>query len=484
MRTYQLVVIVLMYQVVHVAPHWFSGMTTFSSIFGLNWGAKINTKNTTAKDTPLVSTQIKKNVTAQHTNIFSWSWFTSPYTGNDSAKAVSTVTTDKGAPQQGVHRPVIVSFVNGIYHSEKEVRDIAEYLESKFQTEVRWFYNPSSGNWVKDAYKAGFELVLRPNDLTLARALAEHLRKALKEVRADGGRVLHIAHSGGAILTYLAAKYHLSFSESSRIDVITLGAGRSLTHKYFRGRVYNYYSRNDPVLLVDNRAAQLMKKAKNETYAIVRDVKHNTTFVYLEAIAKDPIFDHAMEGPTYRKALDWEALQYRERMSQFMTREARERDVVRILRKRAANATGYHHFWSGYTTENLLTTSRLVRKYAANATNLHGVFSGKRRAFARAANGISERHLFGSPSSTLNITSYNMTTTVLTGIPSTSNTTQPTVVPLNATGAVNASAVGPIAMVNSSVATALSIAQNVTKQQSEEAQLEVLIDQLLFIDSQ
>jgi hypothetical protein len=67
------------------------------------------------------------------------------------------------------------------------------------------------------------------------------------------GRILHIAHSGGAIITYLAAKYHLSSEERSKIDVVTLGAGRSLTRKYFSGKVINYYTRNDPCLLIDQR---------------------------------------------------------------------------------------------------------------------------------------------------------------------------------------------------------------------------------------
>jgi hypothetical protein len=168
-------------------------------------------------------------------------------------------------------RFMIVSFVNGIYHSEAEVKEIAEEIEKIFQSDVRSFYNPSSGSWIQDATKAGFELVLRPADLALSKQLAEHLRNTLSQLHPKG-RVLHIAHSGGAILTYLAAKHHLSYSEANRIgtylptslppylppslppslpnpspqsvystDIVTLGGGRSLTHKYFKGRISNYY---------------------------------------------------------------------------------------------------------------------------------------------------------------------------------------------------------------------------------------------------
>lgn len=402
-------------------------------------------------------------------NILGWKWEANRPNTNSTRISSSTGAAALNWKETPPHvaKHMIVTFINGIYHSEKEVKDIAEYLESKFQTEVRLFYNPSSGSWVKDAYKAGFELVLRPNDLKLAKELAEHLRKALKEVRADGGRVLHIAHSGGAILTYLAAKYHLSFSESSRIDVITLGAGRSLTHKYFRGRVYNYYSRNDPVLMVDNRAAQLMKKAKNETYAIVRDAKHNTTFVYLEAIAKDPIFDHAMEGPTYRKALDWEALQYRERLSLIMMREARDRDMLRIMRKKAANATGFHHFWRSYTPQSLLGTGRLVRKYAANATNLHGVFSGKHRVASHLNTGITESHLF-------NTTGRAQLATHLLGSDICVNVTQQTLPQIETAPVANASS--PALLLATMNSTSV-------KDKYEDDHLEELVDQLQFIDS-
>lgn len=50
---------------------------------------------------------------------------------------------------------MVISFVNGIYHSEDEVNELSDYLKQQFKSEVRPFYNPSSGSWVKDATKAG-----------------------------------------------------------------------------------------------------------------------------------------------------------------------------------------------------------------------------------------------------------------------------------------------------------------------------------------
>lgn len=249
-------------------------------------------------------------------------------------------------------------------------------LSEVFGDQVRAFYNPSSGWWVKDAAKAGYELVRRPNDLGLAKKLAEHLRTVLKEV-GPSGRVLHLAHSGGAILTYLAAKYHLTSQETDRIDLATFGGGRSITRKYFKGRIVNYYSRNDPLTLVDGRAGALMKFAKNSTYCEVRDRKHNTTFVYLQGLADNPLRDHSMFGPTYVMALRLEAANFRHRLSLMTTAIATaEANWVRKMRKTTARMTGLRHFW-GNSAANVQSTIRDVRKKAAKTTKRRGFFSGK-----------------------------------------------------------------------------------------------------------
>ena len=339
---------------------------------------------------------------------------------------------------------MVLTFVNGIYHSEKEVRELAIYLRCMFRSDVRTFYNPSSGSWVKDAYKAGFELVLRPNDLILAKQLAEHLRSALREVHPKKGHVLHIAHSGGAIITYLAAKYHLTKAESNRIDVVTLGAGRSLTHKYFKGRLYNYYARNDPVLLVESRAAQLLKKTTNHTYSLVRDSKHNTTFVFLEAVAQDTIYDHAVDGPTYRQALGWEAREFQARLRQMMQSDAREKSYVRLARKKVAKFTGVRHFWRRYTTPSVaLNVVRDVRKFSANVTNIHGLFSGKPRLVNSFLSERSIVNMFGnlnvSEPAMTRVSNNNITTShsiVENPVDPTNTTDSVVVVPSNDTVAV------------------------------------------------
>jgi hypothetical protein len=109
---------------------------------------------------------------------------------------------------------------------------------------------------------------MQSEKIDIARNLTLHIRHLLNDV-GPNGRVLHIAHSAGAIITYLAAKYHLTNEEKKRIDVITFGGGHSITKKYFPGRLVNYYAQNDPLVSVDLRAGRLSKKATKMTKSMV-----------------------------------------------------------------------------------------------------------------------------------------------------------------------------------------------------------------------
>ncbi|CAM9664883.1 unnamed protein product [Hapterophycus canaliculatus] len=152
---------------------------------------------------------------------------------------------------------VVITYINGIFHSVPDWESITNQLQTIFGHEVRPFYNPSSGWWITDASKAGYHLLRKPANDTIAHALGEHLAEAVQD--AGRGRVLHIAHSGGALITYLAAQHHLTKRQRDKIDVLTFGGARSITRKYFSGRVVNYYARNDPLVKLDRRAAELMK---------------------------------------------------------------------------------------------------------------------------------------------------------------------------------------------------------------------------------
>ena len=197
------------------------------------------------------------------------------------------------------------------------------------------------------------------------------------------GRVLHLAHSGGAIMTYLAARYHLTPDETSRIDIATFGGGRSITRKYFRGgRIVNYYSQNDPLLLVDQRASFLSKSLNatttrktvhddtNTTYNEIRDMKHNTTFIFLDGMLNNSILDHGMEGPTYLLALRLEAIEHKKRMKSLSSFHEVQKHQFRLIRKRSARITGMHHFW-----DVIPDAVKSLRKQSAWLTFHNGLFS-------------------------------------------------------------------------------------------------------------
>lgn len=185
-------------------------------------------------------------------------------------------------------------------------------------------------------------------------------------------------------MTYLAARYHLTPNETARIDIATFGGGRSITRKYFAGgRIVNYYAHNDPVLLLDKRASALSKLLNDTTarsvvtdgqrtaYNEIRDIKHNTTFVFLDGQLNHPIRDHDMQGPTYTMALKLEAIEHKRRMSHLSTPIEMQKYWIRLARKRTASLTGIHHFWG-----NLPILLRSFRKNSARISNMHGFFNG------------------------------------------------------------------------------------------------------------
>jgi hypothetical protein len=190
--------------------------------------------------------------------------------------------------------------------------------------------------------------------------------------------VLHLAHSGGAILTYLAAKFHLTKEETTRIDIATFGGGRSITRKYFHGgRIVNYYTNNDPLLMIDRRASLLSKLLNDSTvklffdddtsaiYHEIRDFKHNTTFIYLDCHYNNPVLDHDMHGPAYLLALKIEARAHQKRVQNLLTIKELSKYWSRLIRKRSARLTGIRHFWESniYSPRDMNTSTNWNFKY-------------------------------------------------------------------------------------------------------------------------
>ena len=90
-------------------------------------------------------------------------------------------------------------------------------------------------------------------------ALVGHLKEVIEKV-GPKGRVIHIAHSQGALITSLAVK-RLSKSEMSQLEIICFGGAEVMrsSPQYPFARCINYYSVNDPLLFVVPSAARALR---------------------------------------------------------------------------------------------------------------------------------------------------------------------------------------------------------------------------------
>jgi hypothetical protein len=133
--------------------------------------------------------------------------------------------------------------------------------------------------------------------------LVKHLKEAVAAV-GKRGRVIHIAHSQGALITFLAAK-QLTAEEMSQIEVLAFGGAAAMrrTVQTPFNRCVNYYSVNDPLLFVVPQAAQALRSG------FVGDEE----FCFLSPRIGDPIRDHNLLGPTYLQALTWEGSRFQQR---------------------------------------------------------------------------------------------------------------------------------------------------------------------------
>ena len=136
-------------------------------------------------------------------------------------------------------------------------------------------------------------------------ALVGHIRRALACVGRTG-RVIHISHSQGSAITWLAAK-RLTDDERSRIEIITFGGAATISTSEFPtfARCINYYAISDPILNVVPSAV----KALNSGFSFGSRVEEQE-IIFLASRTGDPVTDHGLLNPTYLDALLWEGRRY------------------------------------------------------------------------------------------------------------------------------------------------------------------------------
>lgn len=189
-------------------------------------------------------------------------------------------------------------WVNGIGYNADHMTTDAPKISLFFGGKrVEFYHNPTSmtseddfAGYYRDLTQAGTQKFGRITQEV--EGLVQHLKDAIKSVGRNG-RVIHIAHSQGALVTSLAAK-QLTPLEMNQIEVLAFGGAavlRSTAETPFR-RCINYYSVNDPLLWVAPSAEQALRSG------FVVDEE----FCFLAPRIGDPIADHHLLGPTVRSS--------------------------------------------------------------------------------------------------------------------------------------------------------------------------------------
>lgn len=150
----------------------------------------------------------------------------------------------------------------------------------------------------------------------------------MEEVGTNG-RVIHIAHSQGVLITALAIK-RLSRQEMAKIEIIAFGGAAALRKSKDCPfvRCVNYYSVNDPLLFLVPSAVRALQSGFLGSGGVILRNNHNrnnndatstntdelseSEFVFLTPRSGDPIVDHGLLGPTYIEALIWEGRRYQQ----------------------------------------------------------------------------------------------------------------------------------------------------------------------------
>jgi len=218
--------------------------------------------------------------------------------------------------------PTRVTWVNGIGHNLEHMEDGKNLLSHMFGgKEVQFCHNPTAMAHEEDYVGLSTDLLQAGTQkfgwiTGEVDELVRHLREAVKSV-GKKGVVIHIAHSQGALITSLAAK-QLTQEERSHIECICFGGAAAITRAEFPSfkRLVNYYSVNDPLLLVVPSASRRLQSG------IFTSVEEDE-YVFLTPRSGNPALDHALFGPTYCELVAWEGRRFQNRYQSVLERVTR-----------------------------------------------------------------------------------------------------------------------------------------------------------------
>jgi hypothetical protein len=213
-------------------------------------------------------------------------------------------------------RKTRLTWVNGIAHNLDHMETGQIFISQRFGGKpVLYCHNPTAMSsdedylgYIGDLTQAGTQKLGRITDEV--NALVKHLKDAVSAV-GPRGVVVHIAHSQGALVTHLACA-QLTVREMSQMEIVGFGGAAALRKTSttpFR-RCINYYSVNDPLLLLVPSAAQALRSGFSDE-----------EFCFLLPRIGDPIRDHNLLGETYATALEWEGKRFQREYTPWVVRD-------------------------------------------------------------------------------------------------------------------------------------------------------------------
>lgn len=185
---------------------------------------------------------------------------------------------------------VRITLINGILNARHDLDDTLETISHLHgNNNIHYIFRPTEG-WTWDIVKS--TLAKFGWASPQAHQLAEQWRALIAEMGGvqGGGKIIHYAHSIGAIDT-LAAKSLLSPEELNVIQVYTFGSP-SILHPGGFHSVKNYVSRGDGICYLD--PIQYIRY-------LIEPIDHVT---FLPSAWSFPFIDHPLTFPTYQSVLE------------------------------------------------------------------------------------------------------------------------------------------------------------------------------------
>jgi RHS repeat-associated protein len=185
---------------------------------------------------------------------------------------------------------VRITLINGILNARHDLSDTLDMITNLHGgNNIHFIFRPTEG-WTLDVIKGA--LVKFGWISPQAKQLAERWKELITDMGGiqGGGKIIHYAHSIGAVDTFAAAAF-LSPEELSMIQVYTFGSPALLSHSGFQS-VTNYVSKGDGVSLLDP----------------IRYFQHlfdpQDHISLLPSSWSIPFIDHPLTFPTYQTVLE------------------------------------------------------------------------------------------------------------------------------------------------------------------------------------